>query len=155
MHISNGHGTSPCTVFFTMLFLLKNDPRPTFNRCFLPQKNTENRHLMSLIFLGEGSSPPLQARKNPSNILEKNGCQKKNAPKRWPTQNPPPGGLAVLFLLCIVAMIACECLALRRRKSAMEKAGVAKARARDRRIEGLNRDAVTSSLFRNLCWKSV
>ena len=39
-----------------------------------------------------------------------------------------PVGLAVLFLLCIVAMITCECLALCRRKSAMEKAGVAKAR---------------------------
>jgi len=36
------------------------------------------------------------------------------------------GGLAVLLVLCIVAMITCECLALHRRKSAMEKAGVAK-----------------------------
>ena len=36
-------------------------------------------------------------------------------------------GLAVLLVLCIVAMITCECLALHRRKSAMEKAGVAKA----------------------------
>ncbi len=145
---------------------------------------------MSSIFFGEGSSPPLQARKTPSNILEKNCCQKKCSQKIAPNplktgviltpklqntgsfttnpfhyrvadpdggrhkiagkkmadKTPPPGGLAVLFLLCIVAMIACECLALRRRKSAMEKAGVAKARAQDRRIEGLNRDAVTSSL---------
>lgn len=55
MHISKGHLHCTC---FHHVFCAKNEPGPTFNRCFLPpQKHAENSHPMPLILSGFTTPP--------------------------------------------------------------------------------------------------